>query len=137
MMMNLALNYPGILFLAEGDDDMRFKAASTSLPCENKNEATESDSNSVNYTGLSAHHQSQITEYTCTRCNLSMESSDALQSHQDWHFAKDLQDEDHGRNNPPSKITSTTSSKKPSQGSNKKKTARGRSEKGQSKLAFG
>lgn len=130
---------PGDSVLAEGQDaDKRAsydEAAPTSLPHENENEATKSELNSVNYAGLSAPHQRQITEYICSRCNLSMESSDALESHQDWHFAKDLQDEDCERHLPPSKAA--TSNRKPPQSSNKKKTGRGKPEKGQSKLAFG
>jgi DNA polymerase eta len=129
---------PGDAVLAEGQDaEMRDKAAPTWLPHENENEATKSELNSVNSTGPSVHRQRQITEYICTRCNLSMESSNALQSHQDWHFAKDLQEEDRGRNRPPSKAPPTTGSKKPPQSSNQKKPGCGRPEKGQSKLAFG
>ncbi|KAG0650192.1 N-acetyltransferase [Hyphodiscus hymeniophilus] len=129
---------PGDSVLAEEtESDMRDKAASTPLPHENKNEANISEVNSVNFAALSAPSQRQITEYTCTRCNVPMESPDALQSHQDWHFAKDLHDEDRGRNIPSSKALPTTSSKKPAQASNKKKTGRGGPEKGQSKLAFG
>ena len=113
------------------------KAAPTSLPRENNDEATKYELNSVNTGDLSALHQRQITAYTCTRCNLSIESSDALQSHQDWHFAKDLQDEDCGKRVPPSKAPPASASKKASHSSNKKKTGGSKSEKGQSKLAFG
>jgi DNA polymerase eta len=136
---NFGAQLPGNSLLAEGyDADMRAsdKAAPTSLPRENENEATKSHkTNSVN-SGLSALHQRQITEYTCTRCNLSMESAQALQSHQDWHLAKELQDEDRGGPSPP-KLPPTAGSKKPAQISNKKGTGRGKPEKGQSKLAFG
>ncbi|KAK4239092.1 hypothetical protein C8A03DRAFT_43228 [Achaetomium macrosporum] len=32
--------------------------------------------------------------HPCSRCNACLESSEALQSHQDWHFAKDLQEQE-------------------------------------------
>ncbi|CZR62840.1 probable DNA polymerase kappa [Phialocephala subalpina] len=79
-------------------------------------------------------HQQQITDYICTRCNEALESSDALQSHQDWHMAKDLQDEDRVQQ---PRTSSTNTSKKPT---GKKTTAARKKpdkEKGQSKLAFG
>ena len=136
---DFAAQLPGDSVLAEGEyaDKGNINKAAPTLPYENENEATKShEINSVN-SGLSALHQRQITEYTCTRCNLSLESSDALQSHQDWHFAKDLQDEDRGRPTPPTMAPPTTGSKKAVQNSNKKKTGRGKPEKGQSKLAFG
>jgi DNA polymerase eta len=136
-----SVQLPGEPLLAEGGQaDLRAsdKAALT-LPHEN--EATKlQEVNSVYSTGLTGPQQRKITEYICKRCSLSLESADALQSHQDWHFAKDLQDEDRGRPARPDKplpTTATTGNKKAAQNSNKKKTGRGKSEKGQSKLAFG
>ena len=127
--------------LAEGEDaDMKSsdKATLNSSLHENENEATKSpEINNNDSTGLSALHQRQITEYTCSRCNVSMDSADALQSHQDWHFAKDLQDEDRGTQTQTAKATRTTGCKKPPQNQKKRKVGRGKSEKGQSKLAFG
>ena len=38
--------------------------------------------------------QRPIAEYACPRCNAMLGTPDALQSHQDWHFAKALQDEE-------------------------------------------
>jgi DNA polymerase eta len=32
--------------------------------------------------------------HPCSRCGACLESPEALQSHQDWHFAKDLQDQE-------------------------------------------
>ncbi|KUJ09219.1 DNA/RNA polymerase [Mollisia scopiformis] len=87
-------------------------------------------------TGTSALHQQHITDFICPRCSQALESSDALQSHEDWHFAKDLQDEDHAHG-AQSRMASMTSSKKPTGATGKKKTSRGKPEKGQSKLAFG
>lgn len=86
--------------------------------------------------------QAPITDYMCSRCDASLESSEALQSHLDWHFAKDLQEEDE-RGRPAfasqpaaprgqkQKKASASSSKKPSRGSNDKL------EHGQSRLKFG
>ena len=127
--------------LAEGEDaDLReFDKAALTLPFEN--EATISlEINSVHSTSLAAPNQRKITEYICSRCNLPLESAEALQSHQDWHFAKDLQDEDHGRSarpDNPSPRTSIIGNKKTAQNSSKGRTGRGESEKGQRKLAFG
>jgi len=62
-------------------------------------------------------------------------SDEALLSHTDWHFAKDLQDEDR---EVPVRPSPTISNQKAAPGSNKKKaTGRGKSEKGQTKLSFG
>ncbi|GAP89965.1 putative impB mucB samB family protein [Rosellinia necatrix] len=41
--------------------------------------------------------QVSITDYMCSRCNAGLESAEALQSHSDWHMAKDLQDEERGK----------------------------------------
>ncbi|KAJ9155371.1 Sister chromatid cohesion protein Eso1 [Pleurostoma richardsiae] len=40
------------------------------------------------------HEQKAITDYICPRCNVGINEPDAVQSHQDWHLAKDLQDEE-------------------------------------------
>lgn len=78
--------------------------------------------------------QAPITNYTCSRCDARLESAEAYQSHLDWHFAKDLQEEERGsstlanrpvgpRNQKPSASTSSQATR----GSGKK----------QSKLNFG
>lgn len=78
--------------------------------------------------------QTPITNYTCSRCNARLESAEAHQSHLDWHFAKDLQDEERGNSTlasrpvgPRSQKSSASTSKQASRGSGKK----------QSKLNFG
>jgi len=80
-----------------------------------------------------------MTGYICSRCNEALKSAEDLQSHEDWHFAKDLHDQDRGRAVVPvrSLTPSTSSSKKAATNPNKKKNAKGKPEKGQSKLAFG
>ncbi|RFU28579.1 hypothetical protein B7463_g7753, partial [Scytalidium lignicola] len=92
--------------------------------------------------------QESSTNVLCPRCNVTLESDDALLSHQDWHFAKDLQDEDDrvsGRGlllptiNSNGSSNKTTSNKKvPSSHSNNRKSGDGhkKPDKGQSKLTF-
>lgn len=79
-----------------------------------------------------------ITSYFCKQCDESFESSDSLQSHNDWHYAKDLQDEDRRLSHTPQPRP------KPGPGNKKNKASKngrsgsaGKSEKGQSKLSFG
>ncbi|KAI0012054.1 sister chromatid cohesion protein Eso1 [Xylariaceae sp. FL0662B] len=80
-----------------------------------------------------------IADYICTRCNARLDGSEALQSHRDWHFAKDLQDEERGKQTFASQSTvprdpknTDASSKKSTRGTPSKKL-----EHGQSKLKFG
>lgn len=125
------------VLLAEGDDAAAngFEKAATSM--RHENEATKSYETSILPTGIQALHQPQITDYLCTRCNQALESPDAFQSHQDWHFAKDLQGEERGLAGQHPRASTPIPSKKPAGNLNKKKTGRGKPEKGQSKLAFG
>ncbi|KAI2617122.1 sister chromatid cohesion protein Eso1 [Hypoxylon sp. NC1633] len=89
-----------------------------------------------------------ITDYMkpCTRCDARLESAEALQSHLDWHLAKDLQDEERGKqtfashNSPISRsqknaAASSSSSKKPARGGSTSNNSK--LEQGQSKLKFG
>jgi DNA polymerase eta len=87
--------------------------------------------------GLPTLHQQYIMDSVCSRCKQALDSADDLQSHQDWHLAKDLQDEDRGRAVQHPKASTPAPSKKPVGHSNKRKAGRGKEEKGQSKLAFG
>ena len=87
----------------------------------------------------SAFRQQSITGFMCNRCNQAFDSADALQNHQDWHFAKDLQHLEQKRGGSPSQTSSMASSRKAIPSSNKKKGG-GRSskpEKGQRTLNFG
>jgi len=86
----------------------------------------------------SAFRQQSITDFMCNRCNQAFDSADALQNHQDWHFAKDLQDSERKRGGSPSLTSSMASSRKAMPSSNKKGGGRSsKPEKGQSKLNFG
>lgn len=80
--------------------------------------------------------QQNMADYLCRRCNTPLESEHEFQSHQDWHFAKDLQAEER---EVPVRTSSGNGDKRPApSSSNKKKaTGRGKPEKGQTRLAFG
>lgn len=82
------------------------------------------------------HGLQSVSDFLCPRCSQALTSTEALQSHQDWHMAKDLQDEDRGRVQP-KPATAAGSNKKTAPKPVKKSAARGSQEKGQSKLAFG
>ncbi|KFY73502.1 hypothetical protein V499_06418 [Pseudogymnoascus sp. VKM F-103] len=75
-----------------------------------------------------------ITSYFCKQCNETFESDNSFQSHNDWHFAKDLHDEDRRLSHTPQPRPKPGPGKKKNKGS-KKDAAK--SEKGQSKLSFG
>lgn len=89
-------------------------------------------------------HQPAITEYMCSRCNANLQDAEDLRSHHDWHFAKDLQEEEEergrsgfvGQSSTPSgqkqKNASASSSKKLPRRCNNNKL-----EQGQSRLKFG
>ncbi|KAK3337483.1 hypothetical protein B0T19DRAFT_438145 [Cercophora scortea] len=92
------------------------------------------------------HQETPFTAFPCSRCNAKFESAEEHQSHQDWHFAKDLQDNERvssafvTRNH---QVNDASSSPRP--GNQKTGVAadskrRGRpkkTERGQSKLTFG
>jgi DNA polymerase eta len=119
------------------DRDELERAAAT-LPHDNEHEATKFQQKTTISTGKSALNQQQITDCICTRCNETLESADDLDSHQDWHFAKDLQDEENGQfSGQPKAGTTSKTNKKPRTNTSKKKSAREKPEKGQSRLAFG
>lgn len=84
------------------------------------------------------HHdnpQKAIAAYLCDRCEASFQDAQALQCHQDEHYAKDLQQEERGSQafagHPPS---SSAAAAAPKRSSNKGKK---KMETGQSKLKFG
>ena len=90
-------------------------------------------------------HQEQITTYFCKQCQKTLPLSEQSE-HQDWHFAKDLQDEE--RSHTPAAATasipthlsgnqSTANSKTVGSSSSTKKAGKQTREKGQKRLAFG
>ncbi|KAJ2998649.1 hypothetical protein NUW58_g253 [Xylaria curta] len=103
------------------------------------------DHTHVDVEGRVSHLRSRqvpITDYMCSRCNAGLESAEALQSHNDWHMAKDIQDEERGKSTfasskpavPRSQNNATLTPRKkpPGSGGGGK-----RLEQGQSKLKFG
>lgn len=79
-----------------------------------------------------------ITSYFCKQCNESFETDESFQSHNDWHYAKDLQEEDRRLSHTPQPRPKPGSgSKKNKANKNGRSGSAGKSEKGQSKLSFG
>lgn len=100
-----------------------------------KNEATRMPEISAD---LSALKQPRITDFLCKRCNQALDSAEAFQNHQDWHFAKDLQNEDRlGRTSPAAHSVNSSDNKRGAMSKKRSNGRGGRSEKGQSKLTFG
>jgi DNA polymerase eta len=87
----------------------------------------------------SRHRQSPITSYACGRCHAGFETPEDLQSHGDWHIAKDLDDEERGRSAFAGRPAAPrTSGPKSSAASSSRGTGRGgKREHGQSTLRFG
>ena len=89
------------------------------------------------------YEQTPITAYMCHRCNISLDTQNELQSHEDWHFAKDLQEEERvgsafaGHSNAPASATATRSDKKNTSASSKRAAKSKKVEAGQSRLNFG
>jgi DNA polymerase eta len=123
--------------LAAGQDAASIEYGDTTNPLEHENEANDSQQIDSMLSGPSAIYQQRITDFTCKRCHLALPSADALESHEDWHLAKDLQDEDRGQTAHAIRPAATTSRKTAPHSSRQKKIGQGKPEKGQSKLAFG
>ncbi|KAK3298171.1 uncharacterized protein B0H64DRAFT_415001 [Chaetomium fimeti] len=80
--------------------------------------------------------------HPCARCGARLESSEALQSHQDWHFAKDLQEQERGMlafGNQPSAVAENPHSggRQPGPAASKRPGRPKKTERGQQKLNFG
>jgi DNA polymerase eta len=91
-------------------------------------------------TGGSNLHQQQLETYFCPSCNRSFDSEAELQSHQDWHFAKSLQEEERNqtRNSPipQSRLSSGKKRGSGAAGRTTKGAGHAKHDKGQSKLSF-
>lgn len=94
----------------------------------------------VSVSGSTKSCQQSIGAYLCSSCGKSFRSEESFQDHQDWHFAKSLQEEDRVRR------AESIPPRAPSIGGRRKTTMPGkrtrggsaaRPEKGQSKLSFG
>jgi DNA polymerase eta len=82
------------------------------------------------------HHETPITVHVCARCNISLEG-EALQSHEDWHFAKSLQDEERVNLTLANRETIAASSSRTAAAPPKRPGRPKKTERGQSKLNFG
>jgi len=84
-------------------------------------------------------HQDSIDKYVCSRCKTSLPVEERVE-HEDWHFARDLQAQESTASpvppRPPSKPQPQLQQKGKGRG-RPTGAAVGRTEKGQSKLAFG
>ncbi|KAM7201414.1 hypothetical protein V8F20_004878 [Naviculisporaceae sp. PSN 640] len=88
------------------------------------------------------HQQTTSSSYVCPRCNAGYEDPEEFQSHRDWHFAKDLQDEERVRpafaEQRVAPASSSRSATQKSTASSSKRPGRPKKvERGQSKLKFG
>jgi DNA polymerase eta len=84
-------------------------------------------------------HQQSISAYLCNSCSKSFDSAEELQGHQDWHFAKALQEEDRNQATVYIQPRPGSTSGKKNLTMSGKKTGVGSSsriEKGQSRLNF-
>lgn len=75
---------------SQGEQDKRTRIAQSVDPQAAKAEDTKK-------TGDSSHigdHQTVTGDYTCHRCEAGFDSQTTLQGHLDWHFAKDLQQQE-------------------------------------------
>jgi DNA polymerase eta len=85
-------------------------------------------------------HQQSISAYLCDSCSKPFDSAEGLQSHQDWHFAKALQEEDRNHASVSIQPQPGSISRKQKPAMLGKKTGVGSSsriERGQSRLNFG
>lgn len=84
-----------------------------------------------------AETQLPITDFVCRRCNASFDDPGLLQSHGDWHMAKDIQEEERVRpafaENPPCSRSSIPKGTNTSS----RRGRQGKLEQGQQKLKFG
>ena len=98
-------------------------------PCEDPDEAYRNHTND---------RETPINAHVCPRCNISLECPEERQNHQDWHFAKDLQEEERvtltlaRRENAAASSSRTAAAPPPKRPGRPKKM-----ERGQSKLNFG
>ncbi|KAL2020508.1 hypothetical protein VTK56DRAFT_8393 [Thermocarpiscus australiensis] len=85
--------------------------------------------------------QTPTTVHACSRCDARLQSLEEFHSHQDWHFAKDLQEEERVRpafvNQPSSAAGSRPGSRKPAPTVPRRAGRPRKTERGQSKLSFG
>lgn len=92
------------------------------------------------YNGNSESEPGPIITLTCLRCNARLDSPEELQSHQDWHFAKELQEQERVSQtfvNQSSASSSRAGNPKSTSTTPKRQGRPKKVERGQSKLKFG
>jgi DNA polymerase eta len=78
---------------------------------------------------------SQIQQFTCSRCSKSIPEYDR-EEHDDWHFAKDLANQDRQEVRDAQQQSATLTNSRASNTRGRGGRGRGKSEKGQMRLAF-
>ncbi|KAM0414611.1 hypothetical protein ACHAPT_013550 [Fusarium lateritium] len=73
----------------------------------------------------------------CSRCKTSFGDPDALQSHEDWHMAKDLQEAERVKPTFAQRQAAPRNSSQKTQGTSSRRGRGGKLEQGQSRLKFG
>ncbi|KAJ4132737.1 DNA-directed DNA polymerase eta rad30 [Fusarium falciforme] len=73
----------------------------------------------------------------CSRCKTSFGDPDAMQSHEDWHMAKDLQEEERVKPTFAQRQAAPRNSSQKTQGASSRRGRGGKLEQGQSRLKFG
>lgn len=81
--------------------------------------------------------QLPITSFSCPRCKANFGDAEALQNHEDWHFAKDLQDGERVTPAFAERAVASRSSVPKGPGASSKRGRGGKLEQGQSRLKFG
>ncbi|CCT69748.1 related to DNA polymerase eta [Fusarium fujikuroi IMI 58289] len=81
--------------------------------------------------------QHSLTDVVCSRCKASFADPEALQSHRDWHMAKDLQDAERVKPTFAERQPAARNSAQKTQGTTSRRSRGGKLEQGQSRLKFG
>lgn len=96
------------------------------------------DSRATNATDKAdAPGQSRITDFLCPRCEVAFADVEQLQSHEDWHMAKDIQEEERVNHTLAQKPPASRNPVLKGAGAASRRTRGGKLEQGQQKLNFG
>jgi DNA polymerase eta len=86
--------------------------------------------------GRDAQHQAQITSFLCSRCEIRFGDEEELQSHNDWHMAKDIQEQERVKPTLAQKPATYRSPTLKGPSTSSKRNRGGKLEQGQQKLNF-
>ena len=121
---------------AEANDIQRFFSKSTSIQNSITHEGDAMESAGPETEGKFV--QRPITDFFCPRCNICFDDAQSLQSHNDWHMAKDLQEVEDVRGSAPEPSGAPRAShSKGSVAHSKRGRGASKIERGQKKLNFG